>query len=1584
MTDDFIHSIESLAEASDKLLKSFIRRLYSDTPQEDLKSLGAELLYDVAKKSFELFKTRKEHTRKVEITRLDETSEWCVLQVVGCEIPFLIESISNELKLQETEVKLTLYPVICVSRDADGNLTEILDKGTHNELIIHFYIPNWLGYEYYADLLTRINAIIKCVELAVSDWEHMKQKVSSNIKYVQETAFKANIEKNEYIEFLKWTLDKNFIFLGAFISKCTEKDAEFSIVNGSELGICKDAMYKNVPIAFEEHEDQVVLVAKSESRSVVHRTDYMNCICIKKFDANGVNTEKTVFFGFFTSATYYQSVRSIPFIRMKVNNILAKYGHDEANYNSKELVTALEAFPRSDLFQIHEDTLYEMVIGIVSLSLAPRVKAFARSDGSKKFVSFILFIPKKLSSANSVSAIERIIEQQLHGHIARRNIQLSEGQLTRLQFLVKLNSEAGLQYNLQKIEELVTCSISAWQDELFKALCAKYSRNEATIQYQRYKDAFDAKYQASFVAQQAVYDIKMMELSIASQDVKFSFYISAKSGKELAQLKIFSPSELLPLSSTLPIVENMGFLAVDMLSFKTQAKVLLEEQEIYVDYFRLEPKNKNFKEIYKNIKSEIEDAFERIWRGELENDEFNSLITYAKINWRQVSMLRAYAKYFKQIRLIYSTGAIATTLANNATITGKIVQLFNYKFDPAVKDFSDEELKAIQDSIVELLVSVPSITDDKILRLYLNVILATKRTNYFQLNKENERSSYISFKIASEEIDEIPLPKPFREVWVYSPAFEGIHLRGGKVARGGIRWSDRMEDFRTEILGLMKAQMTKNSVIVPVGSKGGFVVKSVTPAVGRDIFFEEGIRCYKKFLCGVLDVTDNIVDDEIVSPSGVVSYEGADPYLVVAADKGTATFSDYANTIAAKYNFWLGDAFASGGSAGYDHKKMAITARGAWISVERHFTELGINIKQQTFSVLGIGDMSGDVFGNGMLLSDKIKLVIAFNHAHIFLDPNPDPEISFKERSRLFGMSRSQWSDYDKSLISSGGGIFSRSEKSIAISDEVRAVLDITDEALSPDELINAALKAPVDLIWNGGIGTYVKATSETHEMIGDKSNDTLRVNGAELRCRVFAEGGNLGCTQLGRIEYARKGGKINTDFIDNSAGVDCSDHEVNIKIGFSKLLQNGTLSLDERNELLIEMTDDVASLVLRDNYKQTQLISLEEFSGSKAMEMQAWLMRYLESQNELDRSLEKLPSNEDLVSLQNKHGKLSRPEIAVLMAYAKTSALKQIAGVNFSSDSHLMQSLIQYFPKLIQERYKDVFLAHKLRNELIHTVLVNDFVNMLGCCFFHQLLSDGGHAAENIIKAFVVVRDSMDVQGVWQKIEEMSNKIPFESQASLFISIQKLIASGIIWVLKHHNVIDDVGKLVESYRETAIKVKELTAKGEISLQCKLNVVDKTNPIYQEVVDNIEELNAASNIFDILHIAEYAKSSIEKAALAYFIVSSKLSIFSIVERVGHASPKHYLDTVALRELVDEISDIKVALIAKYINASKNGTEASEDANLTCCGIFNCAKLRRYEELLSDIGNIADESLISTLVVIKKHLNDLASDSNGGN
>ncbi|HZD90408.1 MAG TPA: NAD-glutamate dehydrogenase, partial [Pseudolabrys sp.] len=1116
------------------------------------------------------------------------------------------------------------------------------------------------------------------------------------------------------------------------------------------------------------------------------------------------------FIGLFPSTAYTRSAHGIPYLRRKLAAIERRAGFAVNSHSGKALANVLEHYPRDELFQVDEDTLFHFVMTILHLDEHPRVRVLARKDRFDRFVSVLVYAPRDHYDSAIRAKIGDYLAQAFIGRVSAFYPFFPEGPLVRVHFIIGRSDEATPDVPRATLEREVGNIIRTWSDGLREALELSHPPDAARDLFRRYREAFSEGFHEAYAPAVAALDVETVEGLSPERPLDVDFHHRQEEEQRTAGLKVWSCERPLPLSERVPVLENMGFRVVDERTFRIAPK---DSTTVWLHDMLLERGDGEAIDL-SGGKGRLEAAFLMVMRGLAENDGYNALTLNGGLMWRDVALIRTLSRYLRQIRVPFSQDYMWATLVKHAGIARDIVALFHARFDPRLSSSSfrgasnasepgmTEGEEQIAARIEEALNAVESLDEDRILRHFLNAVQSGLRTNFYQLDGDGQPKRQIAIKFESGKLTDLPLPRPLYEIFVYSPRVEGIHLRFGKVARGGIRWSDRPQDFRTEILGLVKAQQVKNAVIVPVGAKGGFVPKLMPKGASRDVVQAEGVATYKLFISTLLDLTDNIdADGRIVPPADVVRHDDDDPYLVVAADKGTATFSDIANGLSEAHDYWLDDAFASGGSAGYDHKAMGITARGAWESVKRHFREMDVNIHETPFTAVGVGDMSGDVFGNGMLRETTTRLVAAFDHRDIFIDPSPDPEASFAERKRLFALPRSSWQDYDKSLISAGGGVYSRASKEIRLSEQARALLGVK-ASVTPQELMKAILKAPVDLLFFGGIGTYIRATSETDADVGDRANDPIRVAGAELRCKVIGEGANLGMTQRGRVEAALAGIRLNTDAIDNSAGVNTSDVEVNIKVALSPLIRSGALTLDARNALLVEMTDEVARLVLRNNYQQTLALSLAQRRALEDLGFQQRLMQTLEMHGELDRAVEFLPDEMAIAERRKRNSALTRPELAVLLAYAKLSLYRELLASDVPDDPYLGRELNRYFPKEMTERFAEALQAHRLRREIIATQLTNSMVNRGGATLIVRIADQTGASAAAIAAAFAAVRNSYGLIELNGEIDGLDNKVSGETQLSLYAAVQDLLLDRLVWFLRNVDLSAGLEAVIGHYRD--------------------------------------------------------------------------------------------------------------------------------------------------------------------------------------
>ena len=1405
--------------------KDFVDGLFGRAAPEDLVRYDGREIAALAEQAWNTLSERPAGVPKVRIAAplagaSEQLRHISVIEIVNDDMPFLLDSVMGELAERGVEVRLVVHPVFTVMRNAAGRLTGFegvrpATSGALRESFIHIHLDRIAEETQRAELAAAIEAVLADVRVSVQDWRAMTThvgEIAAELKVNPPPLPKEEIE--EAVAFLEWLVGNNFTFLGARNYRFTDQEDALAPMHETGLGLLRSPERRvlrtgnRLVVVTPEiraflMEPKLLIVTKSAVRSRVHRRTHMDYIGIKRFDADGKLVGEFRIVGLFTSTVYTRSTRTIPYLRRKVDAIIKRAGFDPDSHSGKALVNVLETYSRDELFQIDEDTLYQFAMLVMQLDERPRVRVLARHDRFDRFVSIFVFVPRDRYNSNVRIEIGKYLAEVYQGRVSAYYPFFPEGPLVRVHFIIGRNEGECPNPDRATLEETVGAIIRTWTDGLLDALAVVHDPLHARELFERYRNAFSEGYRAHYSPLVAVNDIKVIAGLSDARPLSADFHRRSEDADGGIGLKVWSCGRPIPLSERVPILENMGFKVVDEQTHHIQLDTDADP-DVWLHDMVLERAGAGDVDLL-DSKQRLEAAFLVVMTGGAENDGYNALALAAGLAWRDIALVRTISRFLRQIRVPYSQDYMWATLAQHAGVAAQVVQLFHVRFDPRL-DVLPDTRKARQDeilgSIEQALAGVESLDEDRILRHFVNAVQAALRTNYYQVDDEGRPKTQIAIKFSSRKLEGLPLPKPLYEIFVYSPRIEGVHLRFGKVARGGIRWSDRPQDFRTEILGLVKAQQVKNAVIVPVGAKGGFVPKQMPKGGTREQVQAEGTAAYKLFISTLLDVTDNLGENGVVPPANVVRHDDDDPYLVVAADKGTATFSDIANGIAQERGFWLGDAFASGGSAGYDHKKMGITARGAWESVKRHFREMDINIGTTPFTVVGVGDMSGDVFGNGLLREMTTKLVAAFDHRDIFIDPNPDPAKSFAERKRLFELPRSSWRDYDKTLISAGGGVYPRSLKEIVLSLEAQAALGFAKAKATPQDVMNAILKAPADLLFFGGIGTYVRASTESDDAVGDRANDAIRVSGAELRCKVVGEGANLGMTQRGRIEAALRGVRLNTDAIDNSAGVNTSDIEVNIKIALTRPVRDGRLDAPGRNALLAEMTDDVAALVLRNNYQQPLSISLIERQGVSYLGFQQRLMQSLESKQLLDRSVEFLPDDKELDERRRRSQALTRPELAVLLAYAKLALKDELLESDVPDDPYLARELRRYFPGPIAERFPDAVKRHRLCREIIATQLANSIINRGGPQFVVRIEDQTGAPAASIAAAFTAVRESYGLIALNGEIDGLDNRIPGSLQLDLYAAVQRLLRDRVVWFLRNVDLKQGLAGIVTHYRE--------------------------------------------------------------------------------------------------------------------------------------------------------------------------------------
>jgi glutamate dehydrogenase len=1492
--------IERIARAAagrrTQLRHRFLRAYFHGVAEEDLAERAPRQLASAALAHLAFAARRAPGRSLVRVFNPDggadgfESRHTLVLTVTD-DMPFLVDSLGMVFNRAELAVHLIVHPVLQVRRDRRGHLLDIGANGaraTHPESWQLYEIDRVTDATQLAKLQHDLEATLADVRIAVKDWAAMRARVREIIDRLQsEPPPLPAADISEVAHLLDWMEQRHFVFLGYRRCQLERGRTEDRLVpdTASGLGLLNSARRHKVrprvtvlrgEVRSRAREPELLIVTKANSTATVHRGELLDYVGIKTFDARGRVDGEHRFLGLWTSTAYHGSPREIPVLRRKVESVIEHFGLDPAGHDGKAVLNVLETYPRDELFQAGVPDLIRIVRGVVNLYERRNVRLLVRRDPYHRFYSCLVYVPRDRYNTEVRQRIQQIVLAGFGGSSVESQTQISDSSHARLHLMVRTDPTTRHTPDYAAIERRIAQAALTWGDRLRDLLIGSRGEAEGLALAQRYRNAFPLAYHEDATTTEVLKDISDLEaLQQQPRTLRLTLHQPDAHKPERLHLRIVRLGDPVPISDVLPMLENFG---LRVISERPYELAWPEGGAAWIQDFELEYRDSSSVDI-ESVEHIFNEAFIAAWSGAIENDGFNRLLLGAALDAYQVVLLRAFCRYLLQTGVPFSQPYMERTLAANAAIARNLVLLFEARFDPRAQGGGAADVKKLTAQIRSALDAVKSLDDDRILRAYLTLVQATLRTSFYQPGADGQRKPYVCFKFDPARIPDLPLPKPKFEIFVYSPRVEGVHLRMGEVARGGIRWSDRREDFRTEILGLAKAQNVKNTVIVPVGAKGGFVTRRL-PATGtREEVQAEVVACYQTFIRALLDLTDNIVSGQIVPPAQVVRHDGPDPYLVVAADKGTATFSDIANAISAEYGFWLGDAFASGGSAGYDHKKMGITARGAWECVKRHFRELGVDIQKTAFTVIGIGDMSGDVFGNGMLLSQHIRLMAAFDHRHIFLDPNPDPVLSFAERARLFALARSSWDDYDRSRISRGGGVFARSAKSIPLSAEARALLGLESASVAPNELIRAILLLPVDLLWNGGIGTYVKASDERNAEVGDRANDALRVNGRELRARVVGEGGNLGLTQRGRIEYALAKGRLNTDFIDNSAGVNTSDVEVNIKILLNPLVADGRLSRNERNRLLARMTPEVAALVLRNNYLQGQALSILELQSAARMPEFQNLIRALERSGELNRSLEFLPSDDELTDRRKRGVGLTRPELAILLAYSKIWLNRQLLASDVPADPYLSTELERYFPAPVQERFPRAITHHRLRRQIIATATTNSVVNRMGPAFVPRAQEDTGAEAPQIARAYSAAREIFEMRALWEQIDALDNKVPAKLQYEAAFQTSRLLRHATYWLLTSRSRGLQVDAAVREFRHGVRKLEaEMPA---VLTGAELARFEEVRKHYAEAglppslaarVARMEPLNAA---LDIVELAANHDVSVAETARVYFEVGTR-------------------------------------------------------------------------------------------------------------
>ncbi|HVI52733.1 MAG TPA: NAD-glutamate dehydrogenase domain-containing protein [Candidatus Sulfotelmatobacter sp.] len=1553
-----------------------VRRLlaafYANVVPEDILHREPESLYAAVMALHGFARQRKPGQPKLRLIqpRPDEggwESEHAVLQIVNDDMPFLVDSITGALQRLDIAVHLVVHPILPVSRDGDGKLTDFPEEvptGSPLESLMHIEIDRQPA-DRHAAIEGTLTAVLADVRAAVEDWRPMRARTDAILADL--SADLPNIPVQELTEardFIDWLLDDHFTFLGC---RSFRFEGETIVVDdGSGLGLLRDASVR----VFDEERDlasmppevvaflrrpSLLLMAKADRASSVHRPVLMDIVGIKRFDDKGNVVGMHVLAGLYAAAAYTRPPALIPLLRRKVQGVIERAGFRADSHDGRALQVILENYPRDELMQAGEEVLFDTALAILRLQERQKVALFLRRDEFGRFVSALVFIPRdRYDTALRLQVVE-LLENAIGGKVVAWYTQVADNPLARLHFIIRTGG-ANLARDVDPLalEARLAEAARSWSDRLQEVLVDEHGEDRGLALYRRWGRSFSPAYRDTYGPRTALVDLDRIEA--AGDGVGLHVYRPLESAEAEIRFKIYRKGDPVHLSDVLPVFEHLGFKVISEVPHALNQGG--DAQPVWIHDFTMVTVDGASVDI-ESLRVRFEEAFRAIWQNAAEDDGFNRLIINGGLSWRQVMVLRAYAKYLRQAGSTFSQAYVEKSVTGNPLTAALLVQLFERRFDPAVAD----EAADIHAAIEAELEKIVSADEDRILRWFLNLIDSTLRTNFFQ------GKDYLSIKLDSKKVTGLPLPRPNVEVFVYSPRVEGIHLRGGKVARGGIRWSDRPEDFRTEILGLIKAQMVKNAVIVPVGSKGGFVVKQPPKTGGREAFMAEGVECYKTLMRGLLDITDNLADGAVVPPANVVRRDADDPYLVVAADKGTATFSDIANGISAEYGFWLGDAFASGGSQGYDHKVMGITARGAWESVKRHFREMGIDCQEQDFTAIGVGDMSGDVFGNGMLNSRHTQLLAAFDHRHIFVDPNPDASSSYAERQRMFALPRSSWADYDVAKLSAGGAIFPRDAKSVSLTPQIKERFAIEADHLTPTELIRILLTAPVDLLWFGGIGTYVKSEDETNAEVGDRANEALRINGKDLRCKVIGEGANLAMTQLGRVEYALAAGRGNTDAIDNSAGVDCSDHEVNIKILVDSALASGDLTQKQRNELLAAMTDEVGHLVLRDNYLQSQAITLFEAQAPAMLDQQERFMRLLERAGRLDRAVEFLPDDAELSRRSHSGRGLTRPEIAVLLAYSKMWLYDAILESDLPDDPMLAEDLIRYFPKRLDTpEWRERMANHRLRREIIATVATNSMVNRIGGSIVARLVERTGTPPAEVARAYLIARDAFGLREVWKDIEALDNKVPATVQTAMLIEANRLLERAVSWVLAHAPRPIDMARLrvdlapgIQAVRGQFQQVLPPETAAMLAARAESF---REQGVPEDLAQRVAALIVLASANDIARIAMRIAQPVEAVGQLYFLVGGRFGLGWLRASAEKMPAGSHWQKMASDAVIDDLY-VRQAALCESVAQEAPGVAAEE---ALAAWIENRkAAVARTDQLLAELRAVGKLELASLTV-----------------
>ena len=1553
------------------LVEKFAKALYSNMSKEDLANRNDSDLYGAA---LSLWNSLEKNTTDDAVIRVFNPevakdgwqSSHTIVEIITKDMPFLVDSVRMAMTRENIASHLLLHCPLKIKRDENAKISGLSNlkaeqESSSTKTVFFIEIDRQTDSSVIESFKKEFESVLVDVSVAVDDWQPIRKKLIAVTKELPKRHHnKSKDEVSETTEFLDWLAKDNFTLMGYREYELSPVQGDYQLKGkmDTSLGLMKNSTEEHTRLLSELPEvarqearsSNLLILTKTNSVSRVHRPAYIDYVGIKRFDDEGNVIGEDRFIGLFSSSFYNNSATDVPVLKSKINRIMEMCDFAKGTHAYKAVLNILETYPRDELVQAREGELLEVAMGVLQVQERDMCRLFVRKDAYGRFLSCMVYVPRERYNTALRRETQDILANAFNSDDkVEFTTYFSESTLARTHYTVRVTDNK-IEYNVKDIENNLVEAARTWEDKLQSALLESAGEARGNDLNRKYCNAFARSYKDEVLPSAAVVDIEKLELLSDENKLEMLFYRpQEEANSNIVRLSLFHKDEPIHLSDVMPMLENFGLRVVG----ETPYSVKTSDGRInWIMDFSMLIDSKGMADFDK-ISARFRAALTNVWGNRLENDGFNRLVLMGGLTGREASILRAYAKYMRQIGVTFSQSYIESTFANYPNIAAQIVNLFAKKF--SVKSpASAKTLEKLSTQIYLELENVANLDDDRIIRLYVDMIVATLRTNYFQKDDAGQFKSYVSFKIQPSLIPDVPLPLPAFEIFVYSPRVEGVHLRYGKVARGGLRWSDRREDFRTEVLGLVKAQQVKNTVIVPVGSKGGFVCKQLPTE--REAFIKEGQECYKIFIRGLLDITDNIERGEIVPARDVVRHDEDDAYLVVAADKGTATFSDIANGIANEYNFWLGDAFASGGSVGYDHKKMGITAKGAWESVKRHFREMDIDCQTTDFTVVAIGDMAGDVFGNGMLLSKHIRLQVAFNHMHIFVDPNPDAATSYPERERLFNMPRSSWEDYNKELISAGGGVFSRAAKSITLSPEMKKMLGTKKASMTPNELMKASLMMEFDLLWNGGIGTYIKHSKETDADVGDRANDALRINGRDLGAKIIGEGGNLGATQLGRVEFAAKGGRVNTDFIDNVGGVACSDNEVNIKILLNGLVAEGDLTRKQRDELLYSMTDEVSELVLKDCYRQTHTISITQSKGTSTLKEKIRFIHALEKEGKLNRAIEFIPSDEELAERAAAGKDLTRPELSVLVSYAKMVLKESLVSDEITENPYYRQLLVKSFPRPLREKFNDAMNNHPLRKEIIATKLANSIVNDMGLNFMVRMHEETGANEAEIAMCYSIASEIFEMRETWSSISALDNKIPAAVQTEMLYQLRRTVRRATRWFLRHRNKSQTIEQGIEFFAPT---FKDLSDNLNTYMIEKENdrIVIEANKLIDagvptDIANRIVSLSSLFSVMDLAEVANSSGKSISMVSNTYFKLGARMGLHWFLEQITKQPVANHWQALARSSYREEL-DWQQRTLSEVVLNSFEGDESDVDSQIDEWMDSQDLLLQRWKQMLAE-------------------------------